>query len=177
MRRILVVLVLALVPLLAFAEVQLGIVGTFNPSLAGGSTVTSLPTQLGQAAFSDVSFGLETRLKAGILQLGTSVVFYDDGSSPALDLMPTAGLALDILIVRLGLSVGPDFWFGGDGLTLSTAFDGWNLKGSVEILLGSVCIGLEGVYWLPKGEAPASIPAAIKDGVLPWLGATVLIRF
>ncbi len=177
MRRMLVVLVLALVPLLAFAEVQLGIVGTFNPSLAGGSTVTSLPAQLGSAAFSDISFGLETRLKAGIFQLGNSLVFYDDGSSRALDLMPTAGLALDILFVRLGLSVGPDFWFGTDGLNLSTAFDGWNLKGSFELLLGSVCVGLQGVYWLPKGQAPSTIPADIKSGVLPWLGATVLIRF
>jgi hypothetical protein len=179
MRRILVVVVLALIPLFAFAEIQLGVVGTFNPSFVGGSSVSTIGSQLKSASFSDLSFGLEGRMKVGILQLGTSAIFYDDGSNQAIDLMPTAGLSLDILFVRLGFSVGPDFWIpsGAGEVSADSAFDGWNFKLSTEFRLGHLSLGLQGVYWWdPTYSDFATFLAGIKAGELPWLGATILLR-
>jgi len=165
MKRVLVVLVLCLVPLLSFAEFGLGAAAFFNsPVLIGQEP------ELSGLRSGGFTFGGDLRFKLSILQLeALGLVTVEDGAT-ALDLYTDVGLALDVLFLRLSLGAGPNFTyvFGGGA---DPAMFGFNIKANVDVKLGHFSLGV------------SYITGLMVDGGLDWdrstglLGASVLYWF
>jgi hypothetical protein len=129
---IVLVLLVALIPAAAFADFQIGVVAAdaWTPLGDMDSSYRLSP--------SDLSYGLEARLKLWILQAGVSA-FY----APAVEtayFYTDVGAALDLLFLRLGAGVGPTIVADTQGG--GTQLWGWNLKTTFDINLGNLGIGL-----------------------------------
>jgi hypothetical protein len=166
MKKILIlVVVLAFVPLLSFAELGVGASAYFNsPVLVGQSIDTH---QLWEGGF---TFGGDVRWKfLKILQLDVPVlVAIDDVSS--IGLLPNFGLAFDLAILRLSAGVGPTVLFLLSDVT-DPALLGFNAKANADIKLGRISFGLSYIMALNFDNGVA------LDKSTGMLGANVLFWF
>jgi hypothetical protein len=138
MKKILVlVLVLAFVPLLSFADFGIGGSAFFNsPVLIGQKTSSN---ELWEGGF---TFGADARWKLlKILQLEVlGLVTIDETSS--LELIPNAGLGFDLAFLRLSAGIGPSLTVLFDSPLDKPALLGFNGKVNADVMLGPVSVGL-----------------------------------
>jgi len=167
MKKLIVVLMIALLPTLAFAlDFQIGGTAMYKGIL---EDITSGPTDLG---LDDFTFGAEARLSLGLLQGAAAVLYYPDEFDPSLIALTDIGVTLNLAIVRLGVGIGPNFFIPlNDGGPTGSL--GLNLKGAVDLQLGGLSVGLVGYYYLASLE---DIGADLFETAQPWLGLTVLFK-
>lgn len=153
MRKALLLVVLITLPLMAFAEIQVGVTALYNVLFAPNeaNSVGMYASQNG-VSLDDFTFGGDARIKLGIFQ-GSALGLV----SPGFNTMPTeielyfdAGLAIDILFLRLGIGLGPNFIIaiGGEGVSKPFFFGG-NVKLTGDIMLGGIAVGLNYLMYLP----------------------------
>jgi hypothetical protein len=167
MKKLIVVLMIALLPTLAFAlDFQIGGTAMYKGMLAdiqdGPSDIT----------FDDFTFGAEARLNFGLIQGAAAVLYYPGEPNASLVALTDVGLTLNLAILRLGAGIGPNFYIplGGtaDGVPV-----GLNVKGAVDVQLGNLSLGLVGYYYLASLK---DLGADLFKTAQPWLGVTVLFK-
>lgn len=167
MKKLIVVLMIALLPTLAFAlDFQIGGTAMYKGIL---EDITSGPTDLG---FEDFTFGVEARLNFGLIQGAAAVLYYPDPLHPNLVALTDVGLTLNLAIVRIGAGIGPNV-FIPLGAPSSFVPVGLNLKGAVDVQLGGISVGLVGYYYLASLE---QLSLGLFETAQPWLGLTVLFK-
>jgi hypothetical protein len=162
-KTLVLVIVLCFIPLFVFADLGVGGSAFFNSPVLIGQTPTL--SGLSSAGF---TFGGDLRFKLSLLQLDAlALVTVKDVT--AINLYADAGLALDILFLRLSLGAGPTvgYVFGGPEPMLL----GFNAKANVDLMLGRLSLGLSYIMDL-----------IVNDGIrldrsTGLLGASVLIWF
>jgi hypothetical protein len=167
MKKLIVVLMIALLPTLAFAlDLQLGgtamYKGLLSDVLDGPDGVT----------LQDFTYGGEVRLNFGLLQGAAALLYYPDESYPQIVALTDIGLTLNLAIIRLGAGIGPNFHIplkgGASGVPV-----GLNLKGAVDLQLGKLSLGVVGYYYL---ESFQDLNADLFRNAQPWIGATLLFQ-
>lgn len=153
MKKIILVLLILVLPAVLFAEFRLGPAAFMNFPLVQDREY-NVPELEGPDP-SDFTFGLDARLKILLFQ-GSATALFTPGAEasdstgepvvlPAsMDIFLDAGVAVDILFLRLGLGAGPNFtfFFSNEETVSDPASAGFNLKGTVDIVLGPVSFGL-----------------------------------
>ncbi len=162
-KRVLIVLALCLVPLLSFAELGVGGAAFFNSPVLIGQPVTA--SGLTSGGF---TFGGDLRFKLAILQLEALGLVTMAGGSTALDLYTDAGLALDVLFLRLSLGAGPNFTYEFGGA--DPFMPGFNIKANADVKLGKLSVGLSYITGLivSNGIALDKSTGLLGISVLYW---------
>lgn len=164
-KTLILVLVLAFIPLLSFAELGLGASAFFNSPVLIGTPVDE--SQLRESGF---TFGADARFKfLKFLQL-EALGLITLGDVKSVDLYADAGLALDLAILRLSAGVGPTVFFLLDNATDPTLV-GFNAKANADIKLGRLSVGLSYIMGLMVDGGIA------LDKSTGMLGANVLFWF
>ena len=133
MRKMLLVLLVVLLPAAAFAELGVGGAVLYNSPLLSGGKVDAIDFNVNK-----FSFGPDLRFKIWILQL-EALVLGSFGSSSSLDGYLDAGLAFDILFLRLSAGAGINGTYNFD----NGSFDkGFNAKANVDLKFGKFSVGL-----------------------------------
>jgi hypothetical protein len=150
MKKLIIILLILMIPIAAFADFRLGPTAYYNFPLIQDSQFQ--PPALDGLDAADFSFGADFRLKLWIFHFQGMALFtpgVKDASDAVVlpastDLHVDAGLAFDLLFLRLGLGVGPSWaFFFGDADTVSAPTSmGMNGKATADILLGPVSIGI-----------------------------------
>jgi len=142
-KTLILVLVLAFIPLLSFAELGLGASAFFNsPVLIGQKPDAS---QLREGGF---TFGADARFKfLKFLQLEALGLVTVGDSVTSIDLYADAGLAFDLAFLRLSLGAGPTVFFLLSDVTDPTLL-GFNAKANADIKLGRISLGLSYIMGL-----------------------------
>jgi hypothetical protein len=166
MRKLLTVLLVALLPAIAFADFQIGGVGMYTSDI---STIQT--TSIG---ITDFTFGAETRLKLGLFQGGASLLYYPSASYSSIVALTDIGISLDVAILRLGFGLGPNLAVNLGSAAATPTNVGLNLKLSTDVNLGSLSIGLVGFYYLKDFSDLSSIGSVFSK--LPWLGVTAMVK-
>ena len=168
MKKLLIVLIVAMLPSLAFADLQLGAVGMYK----GDVTAADVHS----VSINDFTFGGEARLKFGILQGGLTALYYPTSEYAQIVALTDIGLSLDVLMFRFGAGIGPNFAFtvAGTSPTSQPVNVGLNLKLSGDVNLGGLSLGLVGFYYLDSLSSLSHIGDMFKR--LPWLGVTAMIK-
>jgi hypothetical protein len=168
MKKIIVLLVLLMVPVLAFAQLWVGGVGMYE------STLDNL--KAGNVSASDFTYGLEGRLSLGVFQGGLTALYFP-GYIPEWDMaaiMADAGLSVNLLFVRVGLGAGPNYLMYLDSTSPSDAMPfGVNLKASADIEFGYMSVGLVGYYLFNNFK---ELLKADYSSAVPYLGVSVLFQ-
>jgi len=166
MKKILIlVLVLAFVPLLSFAELGVGASAFFNSPVLIGQDVDT--HELWDGGF---TFGADVRWKLlKILQLDAMALVTLD-ETKAVGLYPNAGLAFDLAILRLSAGIGPTLVFLLDDVA-DPAMLGFNAKANADIKLGPISFGLSYLMGLNFDDGIA------LEKSTGMLGANVLFWF
>ena len=166
MKKILIVLLIALLPAMAFAEFQIGGVGMYK-----GDVTTIQTTGVG---LTDFTFGAEARLKFGLFQGGASLLYYPGVSYNSIKALTDIGLSLDVAILRLGVGLGPNLAVNLGSGAAAPVNVGVNLKLSADVNLGSLSIGLVGFYVLNDFSDFSNLGSVFSR--LPWLGVTAMVK-
>jgi hypothetical protein len=163
MKRVLLIGLVLLLPAALFAEVGIGGVALYNSPLLAGQEVSAPDWNVNK-----FSFGPDLRFKWSILQL-EALVLGSIGDYSSLDGYLDAGVAFDILFLRLSL---------GGGLSLNYTFDnpepwdiGYNAKVNADVKLGKISLGLT---YLVDVTIDNGVDVAPRSGLL---GASVLFWF
>lgn len=186
MKKIILILLVLLMPAALFAEFRLGPTAFMNFPLIQDNTY-NFPELEGLDP-SDFTFGLDARLKILLFQAGATALITPGAETtdslgdpvvlPAsMDIFLDAGIALDILILRLGLGAGPNFtfFFGNEDTVSDPQSMGFNLKGTADIVLGPVSFGISYINQFDFDlDHPVSILSADKTQGL--LGFSVLFK-
>ena len=134
MRRFTLFLILLILPVALFAQLQVGGTALYNYPLVEDSS--------SDISASDFTFGADARLKILLFQ-ASGLALFTPGTdlSPAnLDLFLDGGITFDVLMFRLGLGAGPNFRVPlGEG---STSGFGLNVKATADLMLGDLSLGL-----------------------------------
>jgi len=167
-KKLVLVVALSLVSFLAFAEADIGLSGLYfgNPTSISGSDLDR----------DSVGPGLDLRAKLWIFRADLDFTRTEEGS---FIVMPTAGLSLDILCLRVGLGMGPVAYLepGSDD---AFGIFAWTLKASADLLLGPFYVGVFG-YYLSWDEEPSWLVDNLSAGSLKdpanWkVGAVIGLR-
>jgi hypothetical protein len=164
-KTLLLVLVLAFIPLLAFAELGLGASAFLNnPVLIGQDPDVSA---LREGGF---TFGADARFKLSLLQLEALGLISVGDSTTSIDLYADAGLALDLAILRLSLGAGPTLFFVLNDST-DSVLAGYNVKANADVKLGRISVGLSYIMGLIVENGLFNVQLDKSTGML---GANVL---
>jgi hypothetical protein len=167
MKKLIVVLVIALLPAMAFAlDFQIGGTAIYKGLLAD---IISGPTDV---TLQDFTFGGEARLTFGLLQGAAAVLYYPDVPNSSLKVLSDIGVNLNLAIVRLGAGVGPNFYIPLGG-AISGVPVGINVKGAVDLQLGNLSLGVVGYYYL---DSFSDLKSKFWESAQPWLGLTLLYK-
>jgi hypothetical protein len=169
MKKLVVLLLVVLLPAFAFADFQIGGVGMYK------GTIEQLKAK--DVGVEDFTFGGEARIKLGIFQGGLTALYYPEDltRSAAIVALTDVGLSFDLLFLRLGAGIGPNFAIpvgdsgAGDPLKL-----GLNMKLSTDFMLGKLSLGLVGFYYLESLKDLKNIGDVFKE--MPWLGVTAMFK-
>ncbi|MFW6288373.1 MAG: hypothetical protein ACOC2Q_01175 [Spirochaetota bacterium] len=135
MRRLTLFLILLILPVALFAQLQVGGTALYNYPLVDDAPSTDISA-------SDFTFGADARLKILLFQ-ASGLALFTPGTelTPAnIDLFVDGGITLDLLMFRLGLGAGPNFRIPlGEG---STSGFGLNVKATADLMLGDLALGL-----------------------------------
>ena len=167
MKKLIVVLMIALLPTLAFAlDFQIGGTAMYKGLLQ------DIQTGVTDIGLDDFTFGGEARLNFGLIQGAAAVLYYPDEFAPSLIALTDVGLTLNLAIVRLGAGIGPNVYIplsdAGKGVPI-----GFNVKGAVDVQLGGISVGLVGYYYL---ASLSDLSLGLFETAQPWLGLTVLFK-
>lgn len=160
---LLLVLLVAIIPAFAFSDIQIGGIAMYNSD-------QSAATSLNMAR---LSYGGEARLKLWILQGGISALYVPDPKTPSIAALTDLGLALDILFLRFGAGIGPNFSYKPSASSRLSA-SGLNMKLSGELIVGPFCVGLVGYYYFKDASEFSKLGS--KFAKLPWLGVTAMLK-
>jgi len=166
-KTLILVLVLAFIPLLSFAELGLGASAFLNnPVLIGEDPDVSA---LRAGGF---TFGGDARFKLSLLQLEALGLVSVGDNTTSIDLYGDVGLALDLAILRLSLGAGPTVFFVLDGADPVLA--GYNVKANADIKLGKISVGVSYIMGLIVDGGLFDVALDKSTGML---GANVLFWF
>jgi hypothetical protein len=132
-KLVLILAVLALLPIAAFADLGIGGAAFYKSPVLLGQ-----PIDVSNANANQFSFGGDVRLKLGWFQ-GEGLVLYSVGPVQSLNIFLDAGVALDVAILRLSLGAGPNFTFNFGQSSLLQA--GLNAKIGADLVLGPISVG------------------------------------
>ena len=170
MKRLLVLLLVVVLPALAFADFQIGGVAMYRGTMA--------QLKAKNVGVEDFTFGAEARLKLSLFQAGVSALYYPEvplAKPPAIVALTDVGVALDVLFLRLGLGLGPNFVFALNDTGTAKPFPvGLNIKLSTDVRIGNLSLGLVGFYYLDSIRDLKNVGSVFKE--MPWLGVTVLFK-
>ena len=167
-KTLILVLVLAFIPLLSFAELGLGASAFLNnPVLIGEDPDVSA---LRAGGF---TFGADARFKLSLLQLEALGLVSVGDSTTSIDLYGDVGLALDLAILRLSLGAGPTVLFVLNDAT-EPILAGYNVKANADIKLGKISVGVSYIMALIVQDGLFNIQPDLNTGML---GANVLFWF
>ena len=164
-KTLILVLVLAFIPLLSFAELGLGASAFLNNPVLIGQEATA--SELREGGF---TFGGDARLKLSILQLEALGLVSVGDSTTSIDLYADAGLALDLAILRLSLGAGPTVFFLLNDAT-NPVLAGYNVKANADVKLGRISVGLSYIMGLIVEDGLFNVKLNKSTGML---GANVL---
>ena len=164
-KTLILVLVLAFIPLLSFADFGIGASAFFNSPVLIGHDIDGPALRDG-----GFTFGADARLKLlKILQV-EALGLVTLGDEASIDLYADVGLAFDIAILRLSLGVGPTVFFMLDNPADPTLV-GFNAKANADIKLGRLSFGLSYIMGL-------IVDGGVElDKSTGMLGANVLFWF
>lgn len=164
-RTLILVLVLAFIPLLSFADLGLGASAFFNSPVLIGHSIDG--PALREEGF---TFGADVRWKfLRFLQL-EALGLVTLGDVKSIDLYADAGLAVDLAFLRLSLGAGPTVFFLLEDVTDPTLL-GFNAKANADIKLGRLSLGLSYIMGL-------IVEGGIElDKSTGMLGANILFWF
>ena len=168
MKKLLLVLIIAIVPLMAFAQFQVG----------GTALYLSDITQISHSSVnaSDFLFGLENRAKLWIFQADAKALYMPDSMEPGILGLADAGLSLNLLFIRVGALVGVNAIYDHTGLyTGSDLSTPYNVKATVDINLGGLSLGVEGGYFLESLSDIKDLGKIIKSNP-PFVGVNLLLK-
>jgi hypothetical protein len=141
-------------PLAAFAELQIGVTALYNVVFSPDEAKSvGLYAKENGVSIDDFTLGGDLRIKFGIFQGSVLGLI-----SPGFEDMPTevefyfdAGIAVDLLFIRLGAGIGPNFImaFGGGEDVSKPFFFGGNVKLTAEVMLGGIAVGLNYLMYVP----------------------------
>ena len=164
-KTLILVLVLAFIPLLSFAELGLGASAFLNnPVLINGDNDVS---EWGDGGF---TFGADARFKLSILQLEALGLVSLGDQITSIDLYADAGLALDLAFLRLSLGAGPTVFFLLNDAT-DPVMAGYNIKANADVKLGRFSVGLSYIMDLIVEDGLFDVKLNRSTGML---GANVL---
>jgi hypothetical protein len=168
-KTLILVLVLAFIPLLSFADLGLGASAFLNnPVLIGQDADAS---ELRDGGF---TFGADARFKLSILQLEALGLLSMGDDVTSIDLYADAGLALDLAFLRLSLGAGPTLFFVLNDSTGDDILAGYNVKANADIKLGRISFGLSYIMGLIVEDGLFNVALNKSTGML---GANVLFWF
>jgi hypothetical protein len=167
MKKIIAVLLIAILPAMAFADFQIGGAAMYKGLL---SDFQGTSPGIG---LEDFTFGGEARLKLSIFQAGLTGLYYPGVDYASIKALADVGLAVDILFLRIGAGIGANFSIPVSGTAPDLSPVGFNVKGSVEILLGKLSIGVVGFYVLDSLD---QISLGLFQTAEPWLGVTLMYK-
>lgn len=179
MKRIIFIVIIAMIPSAVFAQLQLGPTAFYNFRLNPVEDIED-----GDSIDWDVSnftFGADARLTLGPFQAQAFGLFTPasgDTVDPVhvLDVHTTAGLAVDIAILRITGGFGPSFSFEfGDGATESAGI-GTNARLGAEVGIGDIAVGLNYLMRFPF-DLEDSDRFWNADKSRGYIGASVLFGF
>ena len=164
-KKLLLVLVIAIIPAMAFAQFQIGGTALYTGDI---TAISSGPVSAG-----DFNFGGEARLKLWIFQVGATGYYVPDGSNSYFFGTADAGLSLNILFLRVGAGVGVNAIYDSYGLAYGPDMldKPYNMKATVDLNLGPIAIGVEGIYFLTDFS---QIPTAFSYA--PAVGVSLLLK-
>ena len=169
MKKLVLVVALSLVSLLAFAEADIGLSGLYfgNPTSISEDTLNK----------GSIGPGLDLRARLWIFRADLDFTRIDKASFMV---MPTAGLSLDVLFLRLGAGMGPVAYLE-PGADEAFGIFAWTLKASADLLLGPFYVGVFG-YYLSWNAEPSWLvdnlsAESLKDPANWKVGAVVGFRF
>ena len=162
MKKMLLVALVLLLPAAVFAELGVGVAALYNSPVLIGQKVSAIDLNVNK-----FSFGPDLRYKLWILQL-EAMVLGSFGSSSSLDGLIDAGVAFDILFLRLSAGVG----LNGTYQFTDGRFDkGFNTKLNADLKFGKLSFGL--TYIIAMNIA-GGVRWDLSSGML---GATVMYWF
>jgi hypothetical protein len=164
-KTLILVLVLALIPLFAFADLGLGASAFFNSPVLVGSEPTL--SELREGGF---TFGGNARFKLSLLHLEALGLVSVGDSTTSIDLYADAGLAFDLAILRLSLGAGPTVFFLLNDAA-NPVLAGYNVKANADIKLGKISVGLSYIMGLIVEDGLFNVKPDKSTGML---GANVL---
>ena len=161
-KMLIVAALLVLLPLAAFAELGVGGVAFYNSPVLLGQT--EKPEELSVNKF---TFGGDARLKFSLFQGEAMLLYSTSEDVQSLDIFLDAGVALDVLILRLSAGIGPNFTYNiGESEALDTGF---NAKLNADVKLSKISVGLSYIMDL---NLDSGVDLDTSAGLL---GATVLL--
>lgn len=139
MKKMVIIVAILLSPALSFADYQVGIASAFG--------IVTVVTDQRYDTLTDLVFGLESRYRTSIFQFGAtalySPIYFENGAQ--LTVRTDVGLSFDIQSLRLGVAIGPDFWFSfADNYPPSMT--SWNVKLSTDINIDRISLGIMAFY-------------------------------
>lgn len=167
MKKLIIVLLIAVLPAMAFAiDFQLGGTAMYKGLL---SDILDGPDGI---TLQDFTYGAEARLGFGIIQGAAALLYYPDELSPQIVALTDVGLTLNLAIVRIGAGIGPNFVIPLEGTVTGIPL-GLNLKGAVDLQLGKLSLGVVGYYYI---ASLSDINADLFTTAQPWVGLTLLYK-
>ncbi len=168
MKKLIIVLVIALLPALAFGlDFQIGGTAMYKGLLSDFINPIG-PVDLG---LDDFTFGAEARLNFGLIQ-GAAALLYYPGTPNEIVALTDIGVTVNLAIVRLGAGIGPNFRIPLGGAITGVPM-GLNLKGAVDLQLGKLSLGVVGYYYLASFS---DLTADLFKTAQPWVGLTLLYQ-
>jgi hypothetical protein len=185
MRRICIIALVALVPLMAFGQTfQIGPTALWDLPVST-ENVTSLP--LNTIGIDDFTFGADVRLRLfKILEISGLGLYSPSGSYedailgmmnvPAtVDVFADAGVYLGLGIIGAGIGIGPNFRIPIDpGVDVSPFQVGFNAKAHADVNLGSFGVSLTYLVYMP--ELTEAAFTNIAENLTGSLGVSVLFN-
>jgi hypothetical protein len=134
MKKIILILaVMLMIPVVAFAQVAVGGIVFVKSPLLFGESVNSANANINQ-----VCFGGDIRYKADWLQLET-VLVGSAGSVNGVDIIADAGVTVDLSMIRLSAGIGPNLSWNIQ--TKPIVQTGMNAKIGADVMLGKMSVG------------------------------------
>jgi hypothetical protein len=167
-KKLIVILIIAIVPIMAFAQFQVG----------GTALYLNDITQISHSSVnaSDFLFGLETRAKLWVFQADATALYMPDSTEPGILGLADAGLSLNLWFIRVGALVGVNAIYDKTGLYAGSDLTiPYNVKATVDINLGGLSLGVEGVYFLGSLSDIKNLGKIIKDNP-PFVGVNLLLK-
>ncbi len=177
MKKIMLIVALIVLPLAAFADFQIGGAVYLNIPFTEGQI--EIEDESGGIELGDLLFGADVRFNLSIFQAQATVFFSgaEENTEPptpaSLGVYTDLGIVIDLVLIRLGLGVGPNVSFILEDVTNPTQI-GANVKASAEIVLGNLSIGLNFVT-LIENLAVDDVAAAFKEPT-GYFGISVLYK-